>query len=160
YFGDLVNREDFTLEARRFDPELLLTAYAHSALTLNFIRSLSAGGFADLHHPEYWDLAFLSRADLSHELREQYFTTTRQLSEALRFMEALGENTVDELTRVEFYTSHEGLNLHYESAQTRPVPRRPGHYCLTAHMPWIGERTRDLDGAHVEFFRGVRNTLG
>jgi 3-deoxy-7-phosphoheptulonate synthase len=160
YFGDLVNRQDFTPEARRFDPELMLAAYSHSALTLNFIRSLSAGGFADLHHPEYWDLAFLSRADLSHELREQYYTTTRQLSEALRFMEALGENTVDELTRVEFFTSHEGLNLHYESAQTRSVPRRPGYYCLTAHMPWIGERTRDLEGAHVEFFRGVRNTVG
>jgi 3-deoxy-7-phosphoheptulonate synthase len=75
-------------------------------------------------------------------------------------MEALGERTVDDLTRVDFFTSHEGLNLHYESAQTRTVPRRAGHYNLTGHLPWIGERTRALDGAHVEFFRGIRNPVG
>jgi 3-deoxy-7-phosphoheptulonate synthase len=75
-------------------------------------------------------------------------------------MEALGERSVEDLTRVDFYTSHEGLNLLYESAQTRTVPRRPGHYCLTTHMPWIGDRTRSIDGAHVEFFRGIRNPLG
>jgi 3-deoxy-7-phosphoheptulonate synthase len=76
-------------------------------------------------------------------------------------MEALGESTVDQLTRVEFYTSHEGLNLHYESAQTRTVPgSRAGWYDLTAHLPWIGERTRSIDGAHVEFFRGVKNPVG
>src|SRR5215475_3669874 len=74
-------------------------------------------------------------------------------------MEALGENTVDELTRVDFFTSHEGLNLHYESAQTRRVPRRPGCYDLTTHMPWIGERTRALDGAHIDFFRGIANPI-
>jgi 3-deoxy-7-phosphoheptulonate synthase len=82
------------------------------------------------------------------------------LAEARRFMEALGETTVDDLTRVDFYTSHEGLNLHYESAQTRTVPRRQGHWLLTTHMPWIGERTRALDGAHVEFFRGIENVVG
>ena len=86
--------------------------------------------------------------------------TTRKLSEALRFMEALGERNVADLTRVDFYTSHEGLNLHYESAQTRQVPWRPGWYDLTTHLPWIGERTRALDGAHVEFFRGIRNPVG
>ncbi|MBX3186100.1 MAG: 3-deoxy-7-phosphoheptulonate synthase [Labilithrix sp.] len=160
YFGDLVNRPSFTPEARRADPRALLDAYGHAALTLNFVRSLAAAGFADLHHPEYWDLAFLSRADLSLDLREEYIRTTKKLSEALRFMEALGEGTVDELTRVDFYTSHEGLNLHYEAAQTRKVPRREGHYLLTTHMPWIGERTRALDGAHVEFFRGVENVVG
>lgn len=160
YYGDLINRIEFSPGARQFDPNLMVHGYSHAAMTLNFIRSLSAGGFADLHHPEYWDLTFLSRADLPRELREQYETTTKQLSEALRFMEALGENTVDELTRVEFFTSHEGLNLLYESSQTRTVPRRPGHYNLTTHLPWIGERTRSLDGAHVEFFRGIRNAVG
>lgn len=160
YFGDLVNRPEFTAEARRADPRAMLDAYGHSALTLNFVRSLSAGGFADLHHPEYWDLAFLSRADLPLALREEYIQTSHRLSEALRFMEALGETTVDELTRVEFFTSHEGLNLHYESAQTRRVPRREGHYLLTTHLPWIGERTREIDGAHVEFFRGIENVVG
>jgi 3-deoxy-7-phosphoheptulonate synthase len=160
YFGDLVNRPEFTPEARRTDPRALLDAYSHSALTLNFVRSLTAAGFADLHHPEYWDLGFFTRSGLSAELREEYMATTARLSEALRFMEALGETSVDELSRVEFYTSHEGLNLHYEAAQTRRVPRREGHYLLTTHMPWIGERTRQLEGAHVEFFRGVENVVG
>lgn len=160
YYGDLVNRADFTPQARTADPRLLVEAYQHSALTLNFIRSLSAGGFADLHHPEQWDLSFFHEADLDEDLRAEYQRTSDQLAEALRFMEALGETTVDELTRVTFYTSHEGLNLHYESAQTRRVPRREGYWDLTTHLPWIGERTRHLDGAHVEFFRGIRNPVG
>ncbi len=160
YYGDLVNRVDFAPHARVADPRLLVEAYQHSALTLNFIRSLSAGGFADLHHPEQWDLSFFEEADLHEDLRAEYQRTSHQLAEALRFMEALGETTVDELTRVTFYTSHEGLNLHYESAQTRTVPRRAGWWDLTAHMPWIGERTRQLAGAHVEFFRGVENPVG
>ncbi len=160
YFGDLVNGADFTKEARRADPRAMLNAYMHSAMTLNFIRSLTAGGFADLHHPEQWDLAFLSRAELSAEVRAEYTNMSRTLAEAVRFMEALGERTVDQLTRVEFFTSHEGLNLRYESAQTRKVPRRKGYYDLTTHMPWIGERTRAEGGAHVEFFRGIANTVG
>ncbi|WNG47139.1 3-deoxy-7-phosphoheptulonate synthase class II [Archangium minus] len=160
YFGDLVNRPEFTPEARRADPKLLLACYHHAAMTLNFVRSLSDGGFADVHHPEYWDLSFFRQAAVPGELREEYEQTTRKLSEALRFMEALGERTVADLTRVDFYTSHEGLNLHYESAQTRQVPWRKGWYDLTTHLPWIGERTRSLDGAHVEFFRGIRNPVG
>ena len=160
YFGDLVNRADFTPEARRADPELMLTAYQHAAMTLNFIRALIDGGFADLHHPEYWDLQFLRHASLPEEVRTEYQAASAQLAEALRFMEALGETSIDDLTRVEFFTSHEGLNLLYESAQTRTVPRRDGHYDLTTHMPWIGDRTRDVSGAHVEFFRGVQNPLG
>ena len=160
YFGDLVNRAEFTAASRKADPAAMLAAYTHSAMTLNFIRSLTAGGFADLHHPEQWDLAFLSRAELPAALRADYLHMSRTLAEAVRFMEALGEQTVEKLTRVEFFTSHEGLNLRYESAQTRQVPRRSGHYDLTTHLPWIGERTRALDGAHVEFFRGVANTVG
>jgi 3-deoxy-7-phosphoheptulonate synthase len=160
YYGDLVNRPEFTAEARRADPQLLVAGYTHAALTLNFIRSLSAAGFADLHHPEYWDLSFFKRVGLHPLVREEYERTTRELSQALRFMEALGERAVDDLTRVDFFTSHEGLNLHYESAQTRAVPRRAGHYDLSVHLPWIGERTRSLDGAHVEFFRGIRNPVG
>jgi len=160
YFGDLINRAEFSEEARRADPELMLTGYQHAALTLNFIRSLTEGGFADLHHPEYWDLSFMDHAGLSAELRREYRRTSGQLAEALKFMEALGETSIDELTRVEFFTSHEGLNLLYESAQTRTVPRREGFYDLTTHLPWIGDRTRDPKGAHVEFFRGVRNPVG
>jgi 3-deoxy-7-phosphoheptulonate synthase len=160
YFGDLVNKPEFSPDARQADPERLLQGYQHAALTLNFIRALTAGGFADLHHPEYWDLSFFEHVDLPPHLRTQYEQSTARLAEALHFMEAIGEKTVDELTRVEFYTSHEGLNLEYESAQTRTVPRRSGLYDLSTHLPWIGERTRQLDGAHIEFFRGIQNPIG
>src|SRR5580693_1816845 len=160
YFGDMVNRSDFTEAGRRPDPENMMVAYSHAAMTLNFIRSLSAAGFADVHHPEYWELSFFRGARVPDSLRVEYERTTRQLAEALQFMEALGESSVEELTKVDFYTSHEGLNLNYESAQTREVPRRPGWYDLTTHFPWIGERTRAADGAHIEFFRGIQNPIG
>ncbi len=160
YFGDLVNRVEFTPEGRRPNPHLMVRAYQHAAMTLNFIRSLVDGGFADLHHPEYWDLRFFQDAKLAPELRAEYERMSRQLAEALRFMEALGDKSVEELTRVEFFTSHEGLNLLYESSQTRQVPRRTGHYDLTTHLPWIGQRTSEPDGAHIEFFRGIENPVG
>ncbi|MBL9039139.1 MAG: 3-deoxy-7-phosphoheptulonate synthase [Archangium sp.] len=160
YMGDLVNRPAFEARARAPDPELLLSGHHHAAMTLNFVRSLVDGGFADMHHPENWDLSFFERADLPPDLRAEYQRTTGRLGEALRFVEALGETSIDDLSRVEFFTSHEGLNLHYEAANTRTVPRREGHYCLTAHLPWIGERTRALDGAHIAFFRGITNPLG
>jgi len=160
YFGDMVNREDFSETGRRPDPDNMVVAYSHAAMTLNFIRSLSAGGFADVHHPEQWELSFFGGASVPSSLREEYEKTTRSLAEALRFMEVLGESTVEDLTRVDFYTSHEGLNLLYESAQTRQVPRREGWWDLTTHFPWIGERTRALDGAHIEYFRGIENPLG
>src|SRR6185369_11221479 len=118
------------------------------------------GGFADLHHPEQWDLSFSESASLSPELRAEYQQASEQLAAGLRFMEALGETSIDELTRVEMYASHEGLHLPYEAAQTRRVPRRAGYYCLSTHLPWIGERTRALEGAHVELFRGVQNPVG
>ncbi|KAA0214663.1 MAG: 3-deoxy-7-phosphoheptulonate synthase [Leptolyngbya sp. PLA3] len=160
YFGDLVNEAPFTPEARTPNPHLMVRGYQHAAMTLNFIRALVEGGFADLHHPEYWDLSFFHHADLSAQRREQYEHMTRTLSDGLRFMEALGERTIEDMTRVEFFASHEGLNLLYESAQTRQVPRRAGFYNLSTHMPWIGERTRAIDGAHVEYFRGIQNPIG
>ncbi len=160
YFGDLINAADFDERARTPDPHLMVRGYQHAAMTLNFIRSLLEGGFADVHHPEYWDLSFLHHADLPPDRKADYERVSVSLAQALKFMEALGEARIEELTRVEFYTSHEGLNLLYESAQTRRVPRRAGWYDLTTHMPWIGDRTRALDGAHVEFFRGVANPVG
>lgn len=160
YFGDLVNAAPFTPDSRRPNPDLMLLCYEHAAMTINFIRALVDGGFADLHHPEYWDLSFFRHASLAPDLRAEYERMTSNLADGLRFMEALGEREIHNLASVAFYTSHEGLNLHYEAAQTRPVPRREGQYCLTTHMPWIGERTRDIRGPHVEFFRGVRNPLG
>ena len=160
YFGDLVNESAFRADAREPNPHLMVRGYQHAAMTLNFIRSLVEGGFADLHHPEYWDLSFVRHASLSDERRADYLRMTRTLSDGLRFMEALGERTIEDMTRVEFFTSHEGLNLLYESSQTRRVPRRDGYYDLTTHLPWIGERTRALDGAHIEFFRGISNPVG
>lgn len=160
YFGDLFNAPGFSAGEREPDPARMVRGYTHSAMTLNFVRALVDGGFADMHHPEYWDLSFFRNASLPPERRGEYERMTRNLADGLRFMEVLGERALDDLARAEFFTSHEGLNLYYESAQTREVPRRRGHYCLTTHLPWIGDRTRRLDGAHVEFFRGVRNPLG
>jgi 3-deoxy-7-phosphoheptulonate synthase len=160
YFGDLVNRASFDAASRTPDPQLLLAGYHHAAMTLNFVRSLAAGGFADLHHPEQWDLSFSESASLPAELRAEYQRASAALGESLRFMEALGETSLDELSRVEMFSSHEGLHLPYEAALTRSVPRRAGYYCLSAHLPWIGERTRAIDGAHVELFRGVQNPIG
>ncbi len=160
YYGDLVNRPEFTAEARRPNPHLLVRGYQHAGVTLNFIRSLIDGGFADLHHPEHWDLRFMRHANLAEELSREYTQMAAQLSEALKFMEALGEKSFGDTHRVDFFTSHEALNLLYESAQTRTVPRRSGHYNLTTHFPWIGERTRGLDGPHVEYARGIRNPMG
>lgn len=160
YYGDLVNKPEFDALSRRPDPQRMLDGYTHAALTLNFVRALIDGGFADLHHPEYWDLGFMKHAGLPEDLRAEYTRMTERLAEGLKFMEAIGEKSVDQLTRVEFFASHEGLNLLYESAQTRTVPRRAGHYNLSTHMPWIGDRTRAMDGAHVEYFRGIRNPVG
>lgn len=160
YFGDLVNRIDFNESARTPDPALLVEGYMHAAMTLNFIRSLLDGGFADLHHPEYWDLSFFHNASVSDQRRAQYLNMSRTLADGIAFMQNLGEQRVEEATRVDFYTSHEGLNLYYEEAQTRTVPRRDGYYDLSTHLPWIGERNRNLDGPHIEFFRGIKNPVG
>ena len=156
YLGDLVNRKEFTAEARRPDSRNLLQGYGRAALTLNFIRALVEGGFADLHHPEQWNLSFVEQA----EHAEDYHRVVNSLCEAISFLETISGRPLDELTRVDFYASHEGLNLHYEQAQTRQVPRKPGWYNLSTHFPWIGDRTRALDGAHVEYFRGIRNPVG
>ena len=156
YRGDLVNRTGFTESDRVPDPQLLLRAYERSAVTLNFIRSLAKGGFADLHHPEYWDLDFAQHSPLA----EEYHTMARRVVEALQFMENIVGVRAGEMEWVDFFTSHEGLHLSYEEAQTRRVPRREGWYNLTTHFPWIGMRTADPQGAHVEYFRGIANPIG
>ncbi len=156
YRGDLVNRVAFTREDRTPDPRLLLRGYERAALTLNFVRALADGGFADLHHPEYWNLDFIEHA----ELREEYGRVVASIRESVEFMEAVLGREPASLRRVDFFTSHEGLALHYEQAQTRRVPRREGWYDLSTHFPWIGMRTAAVEGAHVEFFRGIRNPIG
>lgn len=156
YRGDLVNRTGFTESEREPDPQLMLRAYERSALTLNFIRSLSKGGFADLHHPEYWDLDFAQHSPLA----EEYHIMARRVVEALQFMENIVGVRAGEMKWVDFFTSHEGLHLLYEESQTRRVPRREGWYNLATHFPWIGVRTADPRGAHVEYFRGIANPIG
>lgn len=156
YRGDLINRLPFTAEDRRPDPWLMMRGYEKSALTLNFIRALIDGGFADLHHPEYWDLGFVEHSPDALE----YQRMVESIGEALRFMETLAGAQVGEVSRVDFFSSHEGLLLSYEQAQTRQVPRRPGWYNLATHFPWIGMRTAMPGSAHVEYFRGIRNPIG
>ncbi len=156
YRGDLINQAPFSLAHRRNDPQLLLRGYERSALTLNFIRALSEGGFADLHHPENWDLDFVAE---SPEY-ERYHRLVDALGSALRFVDAISENPMPELRRVDFFTSHEALHLPYEAALTRESVRGTGWYNLGTHLPWIGERTRAISGAHVELLRGVRNPIG
>jgi 3-deoxy-7-phosphoheptulonate synthase len=156
YRGDIINGPEFTLSARAPDPQRLLRGYERAALTLNFVRALIDGGFADLHHPEYWDLGFLHHSPL----KQAYESIVRSISDSLDFFESMTGNPVHEAGRVDFYASHEGLHLHYEQAQTRFIPRAGNWYNLSTHMPWIGMRTAQLDGAHVEYFSGIANPIG
>jgi 3-deoxy-7-phosphoheptulonate synthase len=157
YRGPLVNRPGFSLEERTPQPEFLLEGYKRAGLTLNFIRGLVDGGLADVHHPEQWNLDFVNYATRSTEYRQ----IVEAISSSVHFMETIAGRRFDELARVEFYTSREGLHLDYEQAQTRQVPRRPNKwYNLSTHFPWIGDRTRARDGAHVEYFRGIANPIG
>ncbi len=154
--GDLINHVGFTAKEREPDPELMLRGYERAALTLNFVRSLIDGGFADLHHPENWDLDWVQHSPLADE----YHKITDEVSNSLDFFESLSGAPVHTAKRVEFYTSHEGLQLPYEQAQTRFLPHRQGWYNLTTHFPWIGMRTAQLEAGHVEFFRGIVNPIG
>ncbi len=156
YRGDLVNQPGFTAEQREPDPQLLLRGYERAALTLNFVRALIDGGFADLHHPENWDLDFVSQSPSA----ERYQRVVQRVTDGLNFFESMTGRKIHEARRVDFFASHEGLLLHYEQAQTRFLEHRNAWYDLTTHFPWIGKRTADPDGAHVEFFRGIANPVG
>ncbi len=156
YRGDIVNRSPFTLEARTPDPMLLLRGYERAALTLNFVRALADGGFADLRHPETWDVSF-ARGSEHHD---EYRRIAESIKDSIAFMEVVTHTEAQHLRRVDLFTSHEALSLEYEQAQTRRVPRRDGWYDLSTHMPWIGMRTAQPDGAHVEYCRGISNPIG
>jgi len=156
YRGDLVNRVEFTPAGRRPDPNNLIEAYSRSAMTINFIRSLLSGGFADVHHPEVWDLSGLGQ----NAQTDEYHALVHQMRTSVRFLDAMLGRPLHELAQVDFYTSHEGLHLPYEQASSERPPFRDGWYDLSTHLPWIGERTRELGGAHVEFFRGIHNPIG
>jgi 3-deoxy-7-phosphoheptulonate synthase len=156
YRGDLVNRIGFNETDRAPDPQLMLRGYERAALTLNFVRGLVDGGFADLHHPENWDLDFVRHSPLEDDYRR----IVESISESLDFFELVGGVKAHEASRIDFYASHEGLHLLYEQAQTRLLAHRGRWYNLSTHMPWIGMRTAAVDGAHVEFFRGIANPMG
>jgi 3-deoxy-7-phosphoheptulonate synthase len=154
--GDLVNRNPFTAADRVPDPQLILRGYERAALTLNFVRSLIDGGFADLHHPEYWDLNWVGHSPMADE----YHAIVASISDSLDFLETIAGQPVHKTRRADIYAAHEGLHLLYEQAQTRFLDRRERWYNLTTHFPWIGMRTAATDGAHVEFFRGIANPVG
>ncbi|WP_177216744.1 class II 3-deoxy-7-phosphoheptulonate synthase [Mycetocola miduiensis] len=154
YRGDIVNGYDFTPESRRADPNRLVQGYHMAASTLNLIRAFTQGGFADLRQVHSWNKGFAA-----NPANHQYEQLAGQIDKAVRFMEAAGAD-FDELKRVEFYTAHEGLLMDYERPMTRIDSRTGTPYNTSAHFIWIGERTRDLDGAHVDFLSRVRNPIG
>ncbi len=154
YRGSLVNASGFEAAGREPDPRRMIDGYHHAAATLNFIRALIEGGFADLHHPERWDLGFIETSPY----RDAYRQAMDAITDAIAFMETVGASrSADYLRRIEFYTSHEALLLPYEEALTRS--QESGMYNLGAHLLWLGYRTSAPDGAHVEYLRGVRNPL-
>ena len=158
YRGDIINGMEFTPEARMPDPQRLLTAYSQSASTLNLLRAFAGGGYADLYNIHRWTLGFVN--DSPHGAR--YAALSEKISEALTFMAAIGvtPECQPDLHRVEFFTAHEALLLGFEEAMTRVDSTSGEWYDTSAHLLWIGERTRQLDGAHVEYFKGIRNPIG
>ena len=154
YRGDIVNGYDFTPESRQADPARLVKGYHTSASTLNLIRAFTQGGFADLRMVHSWNKGFAA-----NPANQRYEGLAKEIDRAVKFMEAAGAD-FDELKRVEFYSSHEGLLMDYERPMTRIDSRTGAPYNTSAHFLWIGERTRDLDGAHVDFFRRIRNPIG
>ena len=155
YRGDAVNGIEFTAAARTPDPGRLLEAYHCASATLNLCRSLASGGYADLRQVHAWNQDFVATSPAG----ERYEVLAGEIERALRFMQACGTDP-EELRAVEFFSSHEGLLLEYESALTRIDSRTEQPYNTSAHFVWIGERTRDLDGAHVDYFSKIRNPIG
>ena len=148
YRGDIVNAPAFDEASRMPDPRRLLRAHSRSAMTLNFVRGLVDGGFTSLLHPEYWNLSWVEHSPLAAKFEQ----LAREIGHSIRFMEIVSGVQTGKLRRAQFYTAHEALHLHYEQALTRQVPRVDGWHNLSTHFPWIGMRTAQLDGAHVEFF--------
>ena len=158
YRGDIINGIDFTPEARIPDPERQIMVYRQSAATLNLLRALAQGGYANLEHVHQWNLGFVKDSPLA----ERYSHLADRLGETLRFMRAIGfdAENYQRLRETEFYTSHEALLLGYEEALTRIDSTSGDHYATSGHMVWIGDRTRQPDHAHVEYCRGIKNPIG
>ncbi len=158
YRGDIINGVEFTKEARVPDPERMIKAYNQAAATQNLLRAFASGGLADLHQVHKWTLDFAHQSEVS----KKYEKLAEDIDRSLTFMEACGvtSKTYRTLRETDFYTSHEALLLPYEEAFTRKDSITGDWYDTSAHMLWIGDRTRQLDGAHVEFLRGVKNPIG
>jgi len=158
YRGDIINGIEFTKEARTPDPERLVQCYNQSAATLNLLRAFAQGGFADLHKVHRWNLDFVADSPLGHRYKEM----ADRLTETLEFMAACGmtSETAPQIRETEFFTSHEALLLNYEQALTRVDSLTGKWYGCSAHMLWIGDRTRQLDSAHVDYMRGIQNPIG
>ncbi|MCV2885980.1 3-deoxy-7-phosphoheptulonate synthase class II [Aestuariibacter sp. AA17] len=158
YRGDIINSFEFTEAARKPDPDRLLEAYHRSASTLNLLRAFAQGGLADLHQVNRWNMGFLE----SNPLKDRYQDIADRIQDTLSFMDVIGLNSKNTATLHEtsLFTSHEALLLNYEQALTRIDTLSGKPYNCSAHMLWIGERTRQLDHAHVEFFRGIHNPIG
>ena len=158
YRGDIINNIEFIEDLRIPDPERQIMAYRQSASTLNLLRAFAQGGYANLDHVHKWNMGFVKESKQG----EQYEQVANRISEALDFMDAVGinSNTTPELRSVDFYTSHESLLLGYEECLTRVDSTSGDWYDTSAHMLWIGDRTRQPDGAHIEFVRGIKNPIG
>jgi 3-deoxy-7-phosphoheptulonate synthase len=158
YRGDIINNIEFDLEDRKPDPERQIMAYRQAASTLNLLRAFAQGGYANLDHVHQWNLDFVKESRQG----EEYEALAERISESLDFMNAVGINstTTAKLRSVDFYTSHESLLLGYEESLTRLDSTSDEWYDTSAHMLWIGDRTRQPDGAHIEFVRGVKNPIG
>lgn len=158
YRGDIINGSEFAEAARQPNPERMLKAYHHSAATMNLLRAFAQGGLANLHKVHKWNLSFIA----SNPLKERYQKIAEEIQTALRFMEVLGINSENNaaIHETSLFTSHEALLLPYEQALTRTDTLTGLPYDCSAHMVWIGERTRKLDQAHVEFMRGIHNPVG
>ncbi len=148
------NINGFESTNRTPDPSRLVQAYFHSAATLNYLRGLLSSGFADLHNPQEWSLDWIR----SSKVKERYANIVDRILDCMSFMNIVGADSDESLKRADIYISHEGLLLGYEESMTREVKTK--HYNLGAHFLWIGDRTRQLDGGHVEYFRGLQNPIG
>ena len=157
YRGDIINAAPFDEASRAPDPERMIQAYAQAASTLNLLRAFASGGYADLHNVHRWNLGFIAGSPSG----ERYRALADRISETLEFMEACGitPDSAPQLRTTDFYTSHEALLLGYEQAMTRIDSTTGDWYDTSAHLLWIGDRTRALDGAHIEFARGINNPL-
>jgi len=158
YRGDIINSYEFTKESREPDPQRMMQAYNHSAATLNLLRAFAQGGFASLTQLNKWNLDFAN----NFESTQKYKSISQKIEESIKFMNACGinEKNTRELRETDFYTSHEALLLPYEEAFTRIDSTTGDWYNVNSHFLWVGDRTRDPDGAHIHYLSGIKNPLG